>query len=247
MKKLLALLLALVMVFALVACGNDDVKNDDDDDDKDPTTSTTAPVGDPTDPPIVTPTDPPIVTPTDPENQDPTQAPPVTDPPVESSLAEQIVGTWTTTVQMTGDMVQLPTFTGALEMKIDYIIRADGTGVAKMDKAAFDASVDNNYQALVDAMVQTLYQQLGGQEAAEAACQASFGMSCAEYAKVLPDTLKSTVNLPEAEGTWTLNGDQLTMSDSVVTVTINGDVMTWTGITALAAYGIETMVFQRVN
>ena len=231
MKKALALILALVMVLALAACGEDAAKKDDDNDD--PTTSTTAPVADPTDP-----TDPPVNKPTEPSD------PPV-DKPTEPSLAEQIVGDWTTVVKMTGSMINLPDFAGYLELKIDYTLRADGTGYAVMDKDAFDASVDANHQALVDAMVQLLYQQLGGKEAAESAVQAQFNQSCAEYAQVFPQSLKSTVSIPKVEGSWSVEGNELTMGESKVTVTLDGDTMTWTGETTLESLGINSLVFVR--
>ena len=76
-QKLLALLLALVMVLALAACGNDDAKKDDGD--KEPA-STTAPTdpADPTDPEETEPTVP--SEPTEPEPAEPPE-PPVTGPP----------------------------------------------------------------------------------------------------------------------------------------------------------------------
>lgn len=236
-QKLIALLLALVMVLALAACGNDDAKKSDDD--SDPTNSTTAPAGDPTDPEDPEdPTDP--VDPVDPTD----------DPDDLNGLEQQIIGNWTATVSITGEKMQLPAFTGALEMTVNYTFREDHTGSASLDTDAFAASVESNRQDLADALVQLLYDQLGGQEAAEQTCQNNLGMSCAEYADTYVDTMKTslTSSFQTGEsGTWSITDSVLTMGETVVTVSINGDEMVWTGDENMeASLGTDTLTFNRV-
>ena len=117
MKRILALLLAVVMIFALAACGNDNAKGDDKDDKG----------GEKVD---------------------------------DRPLSEKIVGKWTTTISMSGVKMQLPTFDGALEMKVEYTFNADGTGSAKLDVEAYEANVESNRKAIGEAFAQMLINQL---------------------------------------------------------------------------------------
>lgn len=230
-QKLIALLLALVMVLALAACGNDDSKKDDGD--KDPVTSTTAPTdpADPTDPPA-DPTDPPA---------DPT------DPPSGlEGLAKDMVGIWTTTLSFDGEAMGVPAFTGTLDMTIAIAFMEDGTYSMAMDTDSFEACIDDNKDALVAGMIQLLYDTYGGEASAEAQVQDSLKMSCAEYAAAYVDTLKDTLSMDEEEGTWSVDGSVMLLDDEEVDVAIEGDEMTWTGEPVEMFFATEEQVFVRV-
>ena len=252
MKKLLALLLALIMVFALAACGNDDANMDDDDDDegkKESTSATTAPAGDPTDPPIVTPTDPPIVTPTDPPIVTPTD-PPETQPTAPSEtrptgtpvspLEQQILGSWETTVSVDPASVGQADMVGTFEMNITFTFNADGTAVMHIDKDAY-------LQNIVDLIVENLYAQLGGEEVAEQAFQATMNMSCREYAQAAVDSMADSLDMEDVTQDWSLNGNSLTLGKQVMTVSIDGDELTMTGNEELEVkFGTDTLILNRI-
>ena len=268
MKKLLALLLALVMVSALVACGNDDVKDDDDDDDDDKgsTIVTTVPDGDPTDPPVVNPTDPPIVLPTEPgqpdntqpqpsepdvtqptepEVEDPTEpdvddpTPPDVKPPVEGDLADLIVGEWNATISVGSDMMGQEGLIGELELTMTVTLNEDGTTVMHMHKEAYMESIK-------DLIVENLYAQLGGEAAAEQAFQSTMNMSCREYASTYVDSMADSLDIEDYKGNWSLNGDQLTVGETTMALTVNGDTMTWVSDAMKDQFGTDTLVLHRV-
>ena len=261
LKKLLSLILALAMVFALVACGNDDVK-DDDDDDKGSTIVTTVPDGDPTDPPIVMPTEPgqpdatnepsqpkpsePIVTqpsepevedPTDPDVDDPTT--PDVKPPVEGDLADLIVGEWNATISVGSDMMGQESLIGELELTMTVTLNEDGTTVMHMHKEAYMESIK-------DLIVENLYAQLGGEAAAEQAFQSTMNMSCREYASTYVDSMADSLNIEDYKGNWSLNGDQLTVGETTMALTVNGDTMTWVSDAMKDQFGTDTLVLHRV-
>ena len=260
LKKLLSLILALAMVFALVACGNDDVKDDDDDDDDDKgsTIVTTVPDGDPTDPPVVNPTDPPIVLPTEPGQPDNTQpqisepdvtqptepevedpTPPDVKPPVEGDLADLIVGEWNATISVGGDMMGQEGLIGELELTMTVTLNEDGTTVMHMHKEAYMESIK-------DLIVENLYAQLGGEAAAEQAFQSTMNMSCREYASTYVDSMADSLDIEDYKGNWSLNGDQLTVGETTMALTVDGDTMTWVSDAMKDQFGTDTLVLHRV-
>ena len=260
LKKLLSLILALAMVFALVACGNDDVKDDDDDDDDDKgsTIVTTVPDGDPTDPPVVNPTDPPIVLPTEPGQPDNTQPqisepdvtqptePDVEDPtepdvkpPVEGDLADLIVGEWNATISVGSDMMGQESLIGELELTMTVTLNEDGTTVMHMHKEAYMESIK-------DLIVENLYAQLGGEAAAEQAFQSTMNMSCREYASTYVDSMADSLDIEDYKGNWSLNGDQLTVGETTMALTVDGDTMTWVSDAMKDQFGTDTLVLHRV-
>ena len=193
MKKLMALLLALVMMLAMVACGKGDDKTDD------------------------------------------------------RPLSEQIVGKWAGTVAVSGEKMELPSFTGSLELKVEYTFNADGTGGAKLDIDAYKASVEANRQALCDALVQLMITTAGSREAAESNVKAQTNMTLEQFANSSVDTLKTSMPADlEEDGEWTLEGDKLTVGELVATVSIDGDKMTWTGSELEEELGVSSVVFNRV-
>lgn len=204
MKRILALLLAVVMIFSLAACGNDNAKGDDKDDKG----------GEKVD---------------------------------DRPLSEKIVGKWTTTIRMSGVKMQLPTFDGALEMKVEYTFNADGTGSAKLDVEAYEANVEANRKAIGEAFAQMLINQLGSRDAAENATKTQMNMTLAEYGDYAVDQLKTSMPDLNKDGEWSMEGDQLTMADEdgTITVSINGDTMTWTGDDLEENLGSKTVEFKR--
>jgi hypothetical protein len=206
MKKLLALLLALVMVFTLFACSNDSGKKDDDDDDKSSAaTEDTRP------------------------------------------LSEKIVGNWTGVVSMTGEMMEMPAFTGKLEMKLNLTMNADGTASISVDKTAYAASIEKNRQGLADAFVQMWIEAFGGRDAAEATIQQNYSMSMEEYAQVCVDEAKSSVPDMNEDSKWTLTGDKLNLGEEEddITVSVEGNTMTWSGGSFAENMGADSITFTR--
>lgn len=204
MKRILALLLAVVMIFALAACGNDDDKGDD---------------------------------------KDGKGGEKVDDRP----LSEKIVGSWTTTISMSGVKMQLPTFDGAVEMKVEYTFNDDGTGSSKLDVEAYKASVESNRKAIGEAFAQMLINQVGSRDEAENAIKTQMNMTLAEYGDYAVDQLKTSMPDLSKDGEWSMEGDQLTMADDdgTITVSINGDTMTWTGDNLEDTFGSKTVEFKR--
>ena len=199
LKKVLALLLALVMVFALVACGKDS-KSDDSKKEE------------------------------------------------EKPLSEQIVGTWTSTIKVSGVKLQLPTYDGTLELKVEYIFKADGNCSAKGDEAAYQANVEANRAALGEAIIQMLVNQMGSRDAAAAQVEAEMGKTLEEYGNWFVDELKSQMPDMSEEGTWKLEGNKLTMGETAYDISIKDNTMTWTGNEEMTeTLGVESIVLTRVN
>jgi hypothetical protein len=234
LQKLIALLLALVMVLALAACGNDDAKKDDG---KDPTTSTTAPTdppADPTDPPA-DPTDPPA-DPTDP-----------TDPPnAPSKMFDKLPGSWAATLSFNGEAMGVPAFTGTLDMKVITKFDADGTYTMTVDTEAFAACVEDNKDALIAGMLQLIYDTYGSEAEAEASIQASAGMSCTEYAAAYVESLKDELAMDEEQGSWTAEGSTLYLDGDPIGSNIRDDVMEWWGPAIEEAFAVEELTFNRI-
>lgn len=231
-QKLIALFLALVMVLALAACGNDDAKKDGGE--KDPTTSTTAPTdhADPTDPPA-DPTDPPA------DPTDPTEAP--------SVMFDYLPGSWTTTLSYNGEAIGVPAFTGALELILVATFAEDGTYTMTMDADNFNASVDNNKDALVAGMLQLLYDTYGGEAAAEELVQANMGMSCTEYAADYVESLKDELSMDEEKGTWHAEGSHMYLDGEIIGANVKADVMLWWGELIEESFSVEELTFTRVS
>ena len=226
-KKLIAVLLSLVMVLALAACGNDDAKTDGGNED---TSTTTVPVGDTTAPPTV-PND-------STEPVDSTEAP--------SIMFDYLPGSWTTALSYNGEDLGVPAFTGTLEIALVATFAKDGTYSLSVDEDAFSANIDSNKDALVAAMLQLLYDTYGGEAEAEKQVQDYMAMSCTEYAQAYVDALKDELTIDEEKGTWSAEGSNMYLDGEIIGANIKAEVMLWWGELIEEAFGVEELTFTRI-
>lgn len=250
MKKLLALLLALIMVFALAACG-DDVSNDDDDDDDDDKESTSMssdPTGtsgddklpgdvggveDPKDPPPAIDSDNPVG-------------------PVVPSV-DTVVGLWETAVETTGATMGVEGFNGAFTLVIDLTFDADGDYLMDVNEDKTVASMDAAFdKALADYVFDSLISMVGSEEEADALCQDQYGVSSREFAESSVAELKGMLQEMMVEmvtvGEYELEGGKLYMDDAEVAFTKEGETMKLsTSNLEMENVGAEELVFQLVS
>lgn len=232
LKNLLPLLLALMMVFALVACG-DDARNDDGGDDgkKEPTSMSSNPTG-PTDDtggdvgpekPLPTtgndnPTSPPVDGDSDdvaPDDDKDDEAPVV--------LTDGIVGKWECVMILDAEDMELEGFDGELVYALDFIFRADGTFTLAEDVETITESVKQFEADLVQYTVDLFYAKYEAagmtRMDADEAMMASFGMSVLEYCRVevakqdLAGSVIEGLDEMNEAGTYKIEGDRLAMRD----------------------------------
>ena len=158
MKKLICTLLALLL---LAGCSNS----------SEPTTpteapqSTTAPtVAEPpaTEPPI---TEPPITEPpvTEPPSTEPPDDPPVEEPPFvahenfDAKACAPLIGTWSSTITLSGSLQNLDMFTERTTFQLYYTF--DDTGYFRIwaDQTEFDKAIDEFEAKVIDHMVDLRY------------------------------------------------------------------------------------------
>ena len=215
------MLLALVMVLALAACGNDDAKTDGGDGD---TSTTTAPVEDPTDPPA--------------DPADPTEPP--------SGMFDYLPGSWTTALSYNGEAIGVPAYTGTLELTLVATFAEDGTYSLSIDEDAFSANIESNKDALVAGMLQLLYDTYGGEDAAEKLVRESANMSCTEYAEAYVESLKDSLTIDEEKGNWSAEGSHMYLDGEVIGANVKAEVMLWWGSLIEESFGVEELTFTRI-
>lgn len=222
LKKLLALLLALIMVFALAACG-DDVSNDDDDDDDDDEKESTSMSSDPTGTSDV-PGD--VGGDEKPQGSVPTID---NDNPLGPVAPEvSIVGKWSTAMKVDAETMGLEGLDASYFLYINLTFDQDGDYLMDVDEDATEKSMNTGVKdALVEYMVNELYAQFGGEAEAEAACQTENGMSCREYATKYAEEMIPMLKGLLAElvflGKYELKDGKLFMDDEEMTFSLEGE------------------------
>ena len=168
----------------------------------------------------------------------------------EKPLSEQIVGTWSATLSMNGEMMEMPSFTGSLETKVDVTFKDDNTFTMKMDAEAFANSIEKNRKELAEVSIQILVEMTGSREAAEATAKA-LNMTLEEYGDYAVNEIKKAVPEMSENGKWSLEDNKLTFEDddgkTTRTISIEADKMTWTNDEELKeSFGSDTVEFTRV-
>lgn len=228
MKKLSALLLALVMVFALAACGNGTPAE------------TTAPTEPTTEPTTVATTEP-TTEPTTEATTEPTTEPTVDlkslDYPMDPEQAEPFFGTWETIISMDGTELGLEDFETPLDVVLTFTFDEDGILTTGLNSEKTQESLDTFKNDFSEYMTQALYAQFEEQgldaDAAEESMKAAYGMSIAEYVTAIMDTFTVDAmfgDLDEARR-YKVEGDQLFTYDleageTALTFEMDGDTLT---------------------
>ena len=288
MKKFLALLLALAMIFALAACGSDEQKPEDDkkettsasDEKTEPSesestepsesestepsdsevtepgesevtepskTETVAPSeGESTAPseeePTVEPTvpseDEPTVEPTVPSEDEPTVAPtiPTEDEPVApEGIDPDLIGTWSGLVTVTGDMMGMPGLDASLDMAFTMAFDSQGKAMFALDEEAIVEEIPAFIDAMIPAMVEMFYDEMGGKEAAEQMMQETYGMSAEEYfesifdAEAMEEELLGSLGETSETAYYTIENGQIVIDGDGVDYEIRGDKLILSG------------------
>lgn len=253
MKKLFALLLALVMVIALAACTN---SGSGEDETEPETTEATEPTetAEATEPATTEDT----TEPQDDETTGETYA-------FDAAAAAPVFGDWSYTLTVTGEQMGVTDFDGELSMAMNFSFGEDGTLTISVDEAAMEESLTAFAQDMEAYLVDTMYAQFAAQgmdeAAADAAMQEEYQMSVEEYAAAAMDamdvsSLSSLASGMETSGTYAVVGDVIyTYEDNGAsqdyTFTVEGDTLTFTGSNLeedMAAAGITfPMVLTRVG
>lgn len=156
MKKSICLILALALMLALAACERA----------PDPASATadTQPTTEPTvtDPPI---TEPPITEP--PVTEPPVTEPPITEPPdieppeahekFDAAKCAPLLGTWSTTITLDGQLQNFELFTGRTTFELYYSFDEFGYFRAYADQTEFDNAIDDYEAMVIDHMVELRY------------------------------------------------------------------------------------------
>lgn len=246
MKKFLALLLALVLVFALAACGEGaEVK-----DDGEGSTSEQTNAPEQTEPEETEPEE------TEPEETEPEQTGSVT--------TGELEGQWNWVFSVDGEMMGVEGFDGSLDLVV-LMSFEDGDYSLSLDEDALMVSLDSFEQDLIDYMIELLYDSFTSQglsrEEADAQMElAGMGSSVADYVEtaVAEMDLGSalTGSIESEEGEYIVEGDQLTLiptagEQSVYTFSVEGDTLELSGDddsfkSLLEMTGADSMILERV-
>ena len=209
MKKLLCLILAVVMLFALAACGGsgngDGKKVNRGEFGTEPT------VTDPTveQPDSTTPTMAPSV-------EDPTQ--PTTPPAVENALA----GSWSSKVVVDAEQMEMEGVNASLECFISMELKDDMTYEITIDKEALAASIQQFLEAIKGDLAEMTYKELEAQgmtrEEVDAMILEFYGMTmeelCAQMTEEIniDEVMAEYQELMPTSGTYRVEGDMLYIS-----------------------------------
>lgn len=137
----------------------------------------------------------------------------ITDPRFTTAAAADLIGRWGMTMNLNGEMMGLPDFTG--ELPCTFIVNFGNAGDLSME---FELGDEEAFMsALVDYVMQTAYQDLAAQginkEAADAAIQATYGMTMEEYARSMLGDMDfaELINsiFSYLNGVYYVEGDQL--------------------------------------
>ncbi len=208
MKKLLCLLLALVMVLSLAACGGSDDKEDPKDKDKKETVSGK-----------------------DQNEQDEDATTEPTQP--EDTMAQELEGTWVLYVFMSQENTGLEGFETDAGLPIAFTFNADGTYVQVPYAPEIDAAIAELQKDLCDYMVELMYTTLESEgytrSEIDTLFESTYGMSLRAYAEenVAGMDMESFAD-ERGEGSYTLEEDKLYLSgrDETLTIAIDGDTLT---------------------
>lgn len=252
MKKLLALLLALTMVFCLAACGE---SNNADPSETQETTEATEATDEQTEPP------------TDPETEPGTE--PSTEPSTDSQAnipafdavaAAPVFGTWSTELVFDSAAMGLNGFEGEMKFAVVFDFNEDGTYALNVDKEKTDASMETFSEALRTYMIDMFYAEFEkenkSKDEANAQMQSEYGMTIEEYCEAAADSTMSSASSMyaglQANGLYSVEGTAIYTDDGEsYTFEIEGDTMTFvdsTGAEEMAAMGMKLpMVLERVQ
>lgn len=208
MKKLLALLLALAMIFALAACGESD---DKDDGNGRPASSDTEKPKDP--------------------------------------ASDSIVGTWTWSIKMTGDMMGYEGMEAGLDMTIKETFAADGKCTISVDADKMVASYPAFEAALIDYMIENMFD---GDESIRGTLEQEFENQdmCGQLVELYGSMSEET--------TYTIEGNKLTVKstdsdqpDEVYTFVLSGNTLELTPMNdetreSMETFGVDKLILKRV-
>lgn len=190
MKKISALILTLVLLLSLAACGSGKPAET--------TGATTEATTEPTTEATTEATTEPTTEATTESTTVPTETIDVAslDYPYDAEQAAPIVGSWVYTMEMTGADMGLEDFGTALSLPMVFTFGEDGILTASISEEEAQASIDAFFDAFETYLVDTMYAQFADQgmdaEAADAAMQEQVGMTIAEYAATVLDSLSFT-------------------------------------------------------
>lgn len=135
----------------------------------------------------------------------------ITDPRFKTSACEALFGTWEANVSITGEMMNLDGFEGALELSMVIVFTNDGK-ISISTKATkpedFDAS-------LKEYMMESVYAELEKsgikREEADAALKQSAGMTVEEYVESMMKVIdfSAMVEMMDMEGFYYVEGNKL--------------------------------------
>lgn len=135
----------------------------------------------------------------------------ITDPRFTTAESAPLFGTWVGKYIMGGEELDVPDFTGALEMNLIITLTND----ARIEVDYELVNLEQFNEELVDYLVQSLYAEFAAsgmdEDAANYAMMEAYGWNVRDYARVLVDemSLDSAFEALKLEGVYYVKGDQL--------------------------------------
>lgn len=177
-------------------------------------------------------------------------------PEQPTQAAMDPVGLWQGKIRVDGTAMGVQDFPGVLELGFSLDFRENGELHLQIDREGLEASVAGFEEELAQYLVDQLYEQMGGGDAAEAAVLESAGMSCRDYAKKivadmdLTATVFDSLDGASADSRWSMDEAELRIDEELVQCQIQGERMLLSGegalFEALGTLGQEGLELTRI-
>lgn len=165
-----------------------------------------------------------------------------------SSETNPIVGTWTWSFKMTGDMMGYEGLDAALDMTIKQTYAADGKCIISADSTKMVASYPAFEKALINYMIENMF---GGDQSYYDALKEGFEQEdlCGQLVELYGSMSEET--------TYTIEGNKLTVKstdsdqpDEVYTFVLSGDTLELTPMNdetreSMEMFGVDKLVLKR--
>lgn len=129
----------------------------------------------------------------------------ITDPRFTTASTADLQGTWVHSIEITGEMMELPDFDGTFSAHLTMVFGSDGTMTMNMD---MDISEEFN-TAFASYLAESLYAELAAsgydRAAADALMQEAYGMSVAEYAAFMMNSMDMAEMMSSIFGAMNIN------------------------------------------
>ena len=180
------------------------------------------------------------------------------EPPVEpGELDEALFGTWSGSVVADGAMMEMPDLDATLTVVLTMTFGEDGMCTLAIDEDALRVNLEDFLEAAIPYMVEMVYEEMGGKEAAEAEMMESMGMTVTEFyesfitvdmfmdivLEAMGDTTSASMEYSVADGV-------LYMGEQTADYTVAGDTLTLSGgslAEGLAEMGMESLELTKVG